>query len=32
MGDIVDVSQLQYVLEKFQGYGYKNIGFVLDRG
>ena len=31
-GSIVDVSQLQYVLEKFQGYGYKNIGFVLDRG
>ena len=31
-GSIVDVSQLQYVLEKFHGYGYKNIGFVLDRG
>lgn len=31
-GSIVDVSQLHYVIEKFQGYGYKNIGFVLDRG
>ena len=31
-GSIIDVSQLQYVLEKFKGYDYKNIGFVLDRG
>jgi hypothetical protein len=31
-GSIVDVSQLQYLLEKVRGYGYKNIGFVLDRG
>lgn len=31
-GSIVDVSQLQCVLEKIQGYGYKNIGFILDRG
>ncbi|HBH11921.1 MAG: IS4 family transposase [Clostridiales bacterium 38_11] len=31
-GSIVDVSQLQYVLEKIQRYGYKNIGFVLNRG
>ena len=31
-GSIVDVSQLQYVLEKVQGYGYKHIGFILDRG
>lgn len=31
-GSIVDVSQLHYVIQKFQGYGYKNIGFVLDRG
>lgn len=31
-GSIIDVSQLQYLLQKFQGYGYKNIGFVLDRG
>ena len=31
-GSIVDVSQLQYTLEKAGGYGYKNIGFILDRG
>lgn len=31
-GSIIDVSQLQCVLEKIQGYGYKNIGFILDRG
>jgi len=31
-GSIIDVSQLHYVIQKFQGYGYKNIGFVLDRG
>ncbi|GAU76735.1 transposase [Fusibacter sp. 3D3] len=31
-GSIVDVSQLHYVIDKFQGYGYKNIGFILDRG
>jgi len=31
-GSIIDVSQLQYLLEKIKGYGYKNIGFVLDRG
>ena len=31
-GSIVDVSQLQYLIDKVQGYGYKNIGFVLDRG
>ena len=31
-GSIVDVSQLQYMLEKAGGYGYKNIGFILDRG
>ena len=31
-GSIVDISQLQYVLQKFQSYGYKNLGFVLDRG
>lgn len=29
---IVDVSQLQYMLEKAGGYGYKNVGFILDRG
>jgi transposase len=31
-GSIVDVSQLQYMLEKAKGYGYKRIGFILDRG
>lgn len=31
-GSIVDVSQLQYMLEKAGGYGYKNVGFILDRG
>lgn len=31
-GSIVDVSQLQYVLQKVHGYGYENIGFILDRG
>ena len=31
-GSIVDVSQLRYMVEKASGYGYKNIGFILDRG
>ena len=31
-GSIVDVSQLQLMLEKAQGYGYRQIGFILDRG
>lgn len=31
-GSIVDVLQLQYMLEKAGGYGYKNVGFILDRG
>lgn len=31
-GSIVDVSQLQYTLDKAKGYGYKRIGFILDRG
>lgn len=31
-GSIVDVSQLQLMLEKAKGYGYKHIGFILDRG
>lgn len=31
-GSIVDVSQLQYMLEKAKAYGYKHIGFILDRG
>ena len=31
-GSIVDVSQLQYMLEKALGYGYKKVGVILDRG
>lgn len=31
-GSIVDVSQLQYMLEKARGYGYSKAGFILDRG
>ena len=31
-GSIVDISQLQYTLEKAKGYGYKRVGFILDRG
>ena len=31
-GSINDVSQLQYMLDKAAGYGYKKIGFILDRG
>ena len=31
-GSINDVSQLEYVLEKAKSFGYKKIGFILDRG
>lgn len=31
-GSINDVSQLQLMLEKAKGYGYKCVGFILDRG
>ncbi len=31
-GSIADISQLEYMLGKAWGYGYKNIGFILDRG
>jgi transposase len=31
-GSINDVSQLQLMLDKASGYGYKKIGFILDRG
>ena len=31
-GSIVDVSQLQYMLEKAKAYGYNKAGFILDRG
>lgn len=31
-GSINDVSQLQIMLDKAAGYGYKKVGFILDRG
>lgn len=31
-GSIVDVSQLQQMLLKAKGYGYRQVGFILDRG
>ena len=31
-GSINDVSQLQIMLDKAKGYGYRKIGFILDRG
>lgn len=31
-GSIVDVSQLKHMLDKAEGYGYRDIGFILDRG
>ena len=31
-GSLVDVSQLQHTLKKAEGYGYKHVGFILDRG
>lgn len=31
-GSIVDISQLKLMLNKVQGYGYKKVGFILDRG
>ena len=31
-GSIVDTAQLQIMLDKAKGYGYKNCGFILDRG
>lgn len=31
-GSINDVAQLKYMVDKAKGYGYKNIGFILDRG
>ena len=31
-GSINDVSQLMCMVDKAHGYGYKNIGFILDRG
>ena len=31
-GSLNDISQLQFMLDKTFGYGYKKIGFILDRG
>lgn len=31
-GSIVDISQLQQMLDKAKAYGYRNAGFILDRG
>lgn len=31
-GSIVDVSQLKAMIDKAYGYGYRHIGFILDRG
>jgi transposase len=31
-GSIVDVSQLQFMIEKARSYGYRNVGFILDCG
>ncbi len=32
LGSIVDISELKYMVDKAEGYGYKKIGFILDRG
>ena len=31
-GSIVDIAQLQFMLNTAKGYGYKHVGFILDRG
>jgi len=31
-GSINDVSQLQFMIDRAKGFGYKRIGFILDRG
>ncbi len=31
-GSVNDMSQLRYTIQRAQGYGYKHIGFILDRG
>lgn len=31
-GSLTDTVQLKYVLDKVEGYGYKHVGFILDRG
>ena len=32
LGSITDISQLECTLNRIKGYGYKNIGIILDRG
>jgi len=32
LGSIVDVSQLECMIDKAKGLGYRNLGFILDRG
>ena len=31
-GSVTDVAQLKYVIDKVTTYGYKRMGFILDRG
>ena len=31
-GSVADIKQLEFMLGKAVGYGYKNVGFILDRG
>ena len=31
-GSLTDTVQLKYMLDKVEGYGYKHVGFILDRG
>lgn len=31
-GSVTDVAQLKYVIDKVTAYGYKRMGFILDRG
>ena len=31
-GSVVDISQLQFMLDKAKAYGYQHVGFILDRG
>ena len=32
LGSIAGISQFEFMLGKAIGYGYRNIGFILDRG
>ena len=31
-GSIVNIARLQFILTTAKGYGYKHVGFILDRG